>query len=87
MNWKRPPELIEYLSMHTLMLLELIKELYSGNILLWCNILPPGKSAVTLMLTKTLLEFGFNDQRFQILRLLFVQPDEITSVKVAYLTD
>jgi len=80
MNWKHAPELIEYLLMYPLLPLEFTKELYSENIFLWCNILPLGESAVTLMLSKTLLEFGGNDYRFQILRLLFVQPYEAMSV-------
>ena len=50
MNWKRAPELIEYLLMYPLILPKLMKKLiYSENIFFWCNILPLGKSAVTLM--------------------------------------
>ena len=50
MNWKRAPELIEYLLMYPLILPKLMKKLiYSENIFCWCNILPLGKSAVTLM--------------------------------------
>ena len=81
MNWKRAPGLNEYLLMYPLMPLKLTKELYSENIFLWCNILPLGESAVTLMLTKTLLEFGCNDYRLQILRLLFVRPYERATLR------
>ena len=50
MNWKRAPELIEYLLMYPLIPPKLIKKLiYFENIFFWCNILPLGKSAVTLM--------------------------------------
>ena len=51
MNWKHAPELIEHLLMYPLKPLELTKELYSDheNIFFWCNILPVGKSTVTLM--------------------------------------
>ena len=88
MNWNHAPELIEHLLMYPLKPLELTKELYSENIFFWCNILPVGKSAVTLMPgLKLCFEFGCNDYRFQILRLLFLHPYEGTSVWVAYLTD
>lgn len=88
MNWKCAPDLMEYLLMYPLMPLKFTKEsIYSEDIFFWCNILLLGKSAVTLILAKTLLEFGCNDYRFQILRLLFVQPYEAMSVWVAYLTD